>query len=266
MIVNLIALAGLFYQVDKSMKIDEEATKKNIKAFTKAANAQNKLEKCHENVFNKLSVNAKRKNGILTCHLKMFQEQYKVIRKIQFKKGKGIEELEKIDEIQGKLNQYVTLPAVASGKVMTDSQLMVSFVLRGGIGGLMIKDSEMNMKLASRNVSQANAISAQIDSICIALNGIAKHTEIITELLEKLGMLYMKSIKNISEILKKNGTDSDKYSEQDIDAINISLLMTKLIYRIINTPLIDENGMIEKESVKVIQEGQQLLDSIGKGE
>ena len=56
----------------------------------------------------------------------------------------------------------------------------------------------------------------------------------------------MKSIKNISIILKNNGLDSENYSEDDINALNVSLSLTKLIYRIINTPLLDENGNIEK--------------------
>ena len=85
---------------------------------------------------------------------------------------------------------------------------------------------------------------------------------IITELLEKLGMLYMKSIKNISIILKNNGLDSENYSEDDINALNVSLSLTKLIYRIINTPLLDENGNIEKESIKVIQQGRDMLKQI----
>ena len=256
-------LSGLFYQVNKSTKIDEQTTKKNVKAFTKTADAQAKLEKCQENVFNKLTINAKRKNGILTNHLKMFQEQYKVIRQINFKKGKGIEELEKIDEIENSLTQYVSQPPISAGKVMTDPQLLISFVLRGGIGGLMIADSKDNLKLASRNLAEANTVSAQIDSMCIALDGIAKHVEIITELLEKLGMLYMKSIRNITEILKKNGMLENNYSDEDIDAINVALNMTKVIYRIINTPVIDKDGNIEQASYKVIKEGQDLLQSIG---
>lgn len=257
------ALGVLLYkQVSESMNIDEQATKKNVKAFTKTADGQRKLKKCQEEVWDKLSVNAKRKNGILTCHLKMFQEQYKVIRQIQFKKGRGIEELEKMDEIQKKVNQYVTLPCVATGKIMTDPQLLVSLVLKGGIGGLMIADSKDNLKLSRRNMAMADAAAAQIDSVCIALNGIARHIEIMNELLEKLGMLYMKSVRNITAVLEKNGIDESNYSDQDIDAINTALIMTKLIYRIINTPVIDEDGMIEKESSNVVKEGQKLLESL----
>ena len=144
---------------------------------------------------------------------------------------------------------------------MKNSQYAISFALMG-IGGVMIKESKMNLKTASKNKAMASAVTAQIDSICIALEGITQHTMIITELLEKLGMLYMKSIKNISIILKNNGLDSENYSEDDINALNVSLSLTKLIYRIINTPLLDENGNIEKESIKVIQQGRDMLKQI----
>ena len=172
-----------------------------------------------------------------------------------------IEEIEKIDAIQNQIKQYVELPAVTSGMIMKNSQYAISFALMG-IGGVMIKESKMNLKTASKNKAMASAVTAQIDSICIALEGITQHTMIITELLEKLGMLYMKSIKNISIILKNNGLDSENYSEDDINALNVSLSLTKLIYRIINTPLLDENGNIEKESIKVIQQGRDMLKQI----
>ena len=256
-------LLGILFaqQINKSAKLDKEATKKNIKAFTKIADANAKLEKCQSDLLNQLQINSKRKNGLITYHLSMFQEQYSIIRKIQFGKGRGIEEIEKIDAIQNQIKQYVELPAVTSGMIMKNSQYAISFALMG-IGGVMIKESKMNLKTASKNTAMASAVTAQIDSICIALEGITQHTMIITELLEKLGMLYMKSIKNISIILKNNGLDSENYSEDDINALNVSLSLTKLIYRIINTPLLDENGNIEKESIKVIQQGRDMLKQI----
>mgnify|MGYP006949206019 CR=1 FL=1 len=93
-------------QINKSAKLDKDATKKNIKAFTKIADAR--LEKCQNDLLNQLQINAKRKNGLLTYHLSMFQEQYSIIRKIQFGKGRGIEEIKKIDAIQNQIKQYRT--------------------------------------------------------------------------------------------------------------------------------------------------------------
>ena len=255
-------LGMLFYQVDKSMKNDAEALRKNAKAATRMADAESKLAYCRQNMTEAIITNAKRKNGILSCHIKMFLEQCEIMKKtVYFKQGKGIEELEKIAEIQRVYDNYIQIPAVSSGMVMTDSQLLVTFALRG-ISGMIVKESEMNLKTASKNLSKANAFSAQVDSVCIAINAVTDHVKIVTELLEKSGMLYMKSIKNITEILKENGCNVEKFSDDDIDAINLSFALTKLLYRIINTPLVDEDGEIEKESIKVISEGQQLLNSI----
>ena len=120
-----------------------------------------------------------------------------------------------------------------------------------------------SLQLANINLSESAAYAAEVDTICIALNGIAEHIEITTKLLEKLGMLYMKSIKNIARILSQNGMDEDNYTDEDIDAINLALTLTKVVYRIINTPMVDQNGKIERESYKVIHEGEQLLKQIG---
>ena len=258
------ALVGELCRANKSMKIDEAALRKNARAATKIAEAENKLKLKQDKTFAILAINAKRKHGILTCHINLFKEQYEILRKLNFEKGRGIEELENFNEIKNKLIHYVSLPSVSSGKIMTDSQLLISYVLKGGIGGLMIQESEMNSKLASRNMAQANTVEAQINSICIALDGLAQHVEIVTELLERLGMLYIKSIKHMSEIIKANGKDASKYTKRDIDDINTCVAMTKVIYRIINTPLVDANGEIEKESYIVIQNGQNYLDSISK--
>ena len=103
-------------QINKSAKLDKEATKKNIKAFTKIADANARLEKCQSDLLNQLQINAKRKNGLITYHLSMFQEQYSIIRKIQFGRGKGIEEIEKLGA--GGLNLAARKGDVEMGSVM----------------------------------------------------------------------------------------------------------------------------------------------------
>lgn len=264
MIVEGLVLLGAFglYQIDKSTRIDAEAKKTNISAFTQSVEAQKKLELCNKRTFQILEVNAKRKQGLLTCHLKMFQEQYKVIQQIQFKRGRGIEELEKMDEIRQQVARFSMLPELSRGRTLTDIQTLVSIALRG-IGGYMVMESKSNLQLANLNLSESAAYTAEVDTICIALNGIAEHTELTTKLLEKIGMLYMKSIKNLTQILSQNGMDEDNYTDEDIDAINLALTLTKVVYRIINTPMVDQNGKIERESYKVIHEGEQLLKQIG---
>lgn len=260
----LILGGRLGHQINKSLKMDEQALKKNIKASTKMADAQYKVEQTQKHLIERLKVNAIRKNGILSCHLKMFQEQYSAISQINFKDGRGIEQMKQINSIDKQLTKYVSQPAVANGMIIKDSQYFINFALRG-IGGLLLVDSKQNLELAKRNMSQANAVSAQADAICIAYQGITNHIDIITDLLEKLGFLYLKSISTIKSILQKNGLDGSNYCDSDLEAIDFSLALTKVIYNIIDTPAIDKNGVIEQESVAAINSGQEILNQIDGG-
>ena len=227
-----IPLLSTLFDANKSMKIDEEATRKNVRAFKKIADSQYQVEMHQKQLFEKLSLNAKRKEAILQNHIKLFLKQYSVFHEVEFERGRGIEELEIIDEIQQQLTQNVSVPQLASGAVMNDTQLVINLALRG-IGGLMIKESEMNLKVASQNLSKSNVVAAQGQTICIAMDGIGEKVQIITDLLQRLGALYMLSIRELERIVGKNGTDAKKYTQEDIDAINTSMYMTKLIYRII---------------------------------
>lgn len=249
------------YDVNKSLELDAQAVKKNIRAFTNEAAAQSKVEQHQNQLFTKMEINAKRKNAILQNHLVMFMKQYEIFRKIQFEKGRGIEELELIDKIQSQLAQYVAVPELASGKVMTDRQLLWNIALRG-FSGTIRKDSEMGLKQASVNLSKSHVVQAQADSICVALDGIAEKIDILTDLLQKLGALYMKSIRELQRIVEQNGKNASRYTQADLDAINTSMYLTKLIYRIINTPLLDEEGEMEQAALVCISEGQKYLSQL----
>lgn len=245
----------------KASKIDEQTTKKNIKAFTNIANAQQKVEQHQQRLFELLEINVRRKNAILQNHIMLFIKQYEVFRQVEFEKGRGIEELNLIENIKHQLTQYVSTPQIASGQIMTDKQLLINFAFRG-IGGLMVKESEQNLQLAAQNLSKSHVVQAQADSICISLDGIGEKVQIITNLLQRLGALYMLSIRELEQIVVRNGIIAMKYTQQDIDAINTSMHLTKLIFRIINTPLIDQNGQIEQAALACITEGQQYLSQL----
>ena len=229
----VVGLLATLAATDYSMKVDGKANSTNYRAAAKIAGAQFKVEKQKEELMNNMMINAKRKNAIINYHLKLFQKQYEIIRKIEFKKGKGIEELEKLELIKNQLFSYSSMPVIASEQAMTDTQLALSFAVLG-VGGLMIKESKESLKLAQRNMAKANAHATNIETSVIMLEGLNKHVLIVTQLLEKLGLLYMKSIKHITEILNKNGLNANAYSDKDIEDLNISLMMTKLVYRIIN--------------------------------
>lgn len=259
---GLVAAAKFVCDVNKSADLDGQAVRKNEKAFVTAADAKRKMEIHREDMEKALTVNAKRKMAILEFHLKKFQNTYDKIRVIRFKEGRGIAEVAEIEAIQTQLTRYVKTPLLADKINRSDPQLVFSIIRHGGLGGQFVADSHENLDVARKNLANANVVSAQADAICVAYDGISERAKMCTDLLQRLAAVYIKGINHVQVLLDKNGADESKYTDGDIDAINVCLLQTKLIYRIINTPLIDREGGLTAESLQVIDEGQHYLSKI----
>ena len=258
-----IAVAAKFaYDVNKSADLDEQAIKRNGKAFAVSADAKRKMEIHRKDMESAITINAKRKIAILGCHLKKFQSMYGRIRAIRFKEGRGITEIEGIEQVQTQLTKYVETPLLADGVNRTDSQLVVSIIRHGGLSGQFVAMSNENLDVARKNLANARVVSAQADTICVAYDGISERAKMCTDLVQKLAPVYIKGINHVQEMLERNGIDESKYTEEDVEAINSCLMLTKLIYKIINTPLIGDDGGLTAESMRVIDEGQHYLAEV----
>ena len=262
----LEVLGGVFaLEIAKAWRADDvekEAMAKNSKAFGKQAEAKEKVRIHEANLFEKMKINAIRKKAILECHIKKFLDIYKVIDEYQLNKGLGIEEMEKIETLKTRMVQTVNLPSIASGLAKSDTQLIVEYAFFG-IGGLMMKEAKENSKLASRNMANANVVSAQADSICIFYDGLSETIQACTEILQKLAAQDIRAINHIESMLERKGNNESLYSQSDVDAINLCSQLNILIYEIINTPLLDENNEITKESKAIISKGQEYLNQLG---
>lgn len=262
----MIEYIGAAFAVDlikawKADEIDQKAFSKNGRAFTRQAEAIKKVEQHKEKLFAKMKINAIRKNAVLQCHIKRFVDVYSIIDEYQLTKGLGIREMERIDEVKNQMIKAVNLPSVASGLAKTDTQLIVGLALRG-FGGTMIADAKANAKLASRNMANASAVSAQADSICIFYDALAERVAVCTDILQKLAAKDIVALNHVESMLQSKGCDESLYSQSDVDAINLCSELNILIYEIINTPLIDENNEITKASIAIINKGQEYLSQL----
>ncbi len=243
--------------------IDQKNATKNARAFTKMEQANIRAGIAREQLLNKLRINGVRKKAILEHHIKSFAELYGVFRTVSFREGKGIEQISNYQDFLKCASVQISIPYSSTSMTMNDKEILVNFVLRGGVGGIMLQESKAGSKVASKNMAQANAVEAQMETIILAYSGISEKVEIITDLLQKLSALFMKGIQNMRTILDRNGLDSGKYSDEDIAQINATVYLAKLVYRIINVPVIGEDGEIESAAIETINDGQKYIDSIG---
>ncbi|GEM_PF-1354284 len=256
---TFVAEAAKIWKADD---IEKAAMSKNSKAFSKQLDAKERVRIHEEKLFNAMQINAMRKNAILQCHVKKFLDVYKIIDKYKLNKGLGIEELEKIESVKTQMIQVVNMPDLAIGKGKSDAALIAEIVFRG-IGGSILKDAKDEQKLASRNMTNANAAVAQADSICIFYDGLTDRIQAVTDILQKLAAKDIMAIKYVESLIEKKGTDESLYKKADVDAINLCSELNILIYEIINTPLIDENNEMTNASVEIIKKGQELLNQLG---
>lgn len=254
----------LVSEIAKAWKADDLQKKslaKNSAAFGKQAEAIRKIEIHEGALFEKMQINAVRKNAILQFHLQKFIDVYRMIAEYKLNDGLGIEEMKNIDFLKKQLKQEVSLPAIAKGIAKSDKKLIMEYSLYG-LGGLLYKEAKENRKQASRNMANANVVAAQADSICMVLNGIAQRVQICTELLQKLAAKDIVALNYIEKLLEEKGCDEESYTQKDIDAINLCSELNILIFKIINTPLLDENNEVTKESKLLIEKGQYFLEQL----
>ncbi|MUT64701.1 hypothetical protein [Paenibacillus sp. NEAU-GSW1] len=243
----------------KADKNDKEADRINVKAFEKTAQAEERKIKQENETRNSLEKLANRKKGILLTSMNDFIATYEKIKKIEFQESDGIQELSYWTGLLPELLQDIRSMSTVAGMTMTNSQTIAAFII-GGIPGIIKKESEINLSVASMRRQQANIIESQIETICTALEAIRTRADKTAELLAKLNLLFRKTIDTTAQTIQEKGGNKTLYTRQDKEQIMTCINFATAIKAIIDTKLIDENGEIAIQSTEAIQTGEAYLN------
>lgn len=246
-------------QADKN---NERANKINIKAFEKIQNAREKQEEQENKVRMALEKLANRKKGILCTTMANFIEVYEKIMKIDFTEGDGIKELSLNTLSPTSFNDVKNMSATAIGVQMTTGETIAAYLIKGGISGIISKEAEMNVSVASMRRKQSNVIEAQVETTCIALEAIIERADRISDILARLNLLFRKSIKTTEEIIEVKGKNRLNYTKSDKECLMTCINIAGTIKKILDTKLLDESGEITKKSIEAIEIGDNYLREI----
>lgn len=152
-------MIGEFAMAWKADDMEKAALAKNSKAFGKQAEAKEKVRIHEEKLFDKMKLNAIRKNAILQYHIKKFLDVYKTIDEYELSKGLGIREMEKINTLREQIAQKVDLPANANVvSAQADSICIFYDALTERIGAC----TDILQKLAARDMMALNHIETML--------------------------------------------------------------------------------------------------------
>ena len=242
-------------------KNNERANSINVKAMNKMGAAYRLQAEQEEKTIMSLEKLVNRKRGILNGSMKKFLEVYQQIQKINFKESQGIKELysQGITKVEiTELKQMIQVSAMP----LSTAETMAAYLFKGfgGISGIILKESEINISIASIRKKMANVIVSQVETKCVAIEAVYQRSEKLAEVLAKLNRLFLKNILTIEEILEAKGTNPENYEEKDMATFMNCVNFAGAIKNIIDTPLLELDGNLVEQSEKAIMTGEKYLN------
>jgi len=264
-----IVLAGVSYnQLKKGENLNEQATRKNIKSFTKIAEAEEAQRHTKETMTKAVIKLTNRKKAVLSTTMDSFLNLYGRIKKINFTESDGIRELDNfspnmLEEIH---NQVVFVGKISNPPAITKN--VVFGYLTGGIVGALAAsitdDAKRNLDAARIHARQAEAVIMAQKTISHSYQAISERVNRMTDILTKLNFLFRKSIQHTNEIIDRNGFDKKQYSAEERKDLGNCMNLAGVVKNILDVPIIDENNELTEKSMIAILMGEQCLAEISQ--
>jgi len=130
------------------------------------------------------------------------------------------------------------------------------------IGGKMLSSkAEAAKEDAYANLSKAELAAEEMKSASLATKGIQTRFQEIHNVLVALNEKFT-PLSDEMQKLVMNHTDYQSYSEDDRKGVFMTVSLAKTIKNIMETPLIDEKGLVTSESRKALSNADKILEHL----
>ncbi|CBH21396.1 protein of unknown function [Acetoanaerobium sticklandii] len=262
MIIGSLAAGAViktFYNVDKCIKLDEKALKKYASAFEISKEAELAVIKKAEFTDKRLMNVAKKKRAIIEVSIPKFIQVYENIQKIEVENKVLINELEILKDFDKVYKLEVF--SLSTKKSFTDKELICGLAMKG-LSKMWVMDSERNLSAANNQLSTANVLQAQAESIVSMYDAIIARADRLSNLLMALNALFIKSIHETDCTIRKNGLDIKIYTDYEKGVLMTCVNIAKGLSEIIDVAVVDENGKIFQSGLDLIIKGEKHLNSM----
>ena len=133
-----------------------------------------------------------------------------------------------------------------------------------GISKSILQDSEREYKSARNLLSQAEAYKEQNEVAMVAMDAIIKRADMISDLLAKLNLLFIKNLAVVKDLTNEKGYNAQNYTKDDRENLMVCANMAKAVKDIVDTPLLDKDGNLAQTAVQAIEKGQQYFEAMNR--
>jgi hypothetical protein len=113
--------------------------------------------------------------------------------------------------------------------------------------------------VAKSNNKKAQKFNAEVNLAISKINAIIERLQQMSDVLSKLNYRLIKSIGLMQDIIKKNGTDFSKYTENQKEIIYTAVMFAQATKSLLDVNLLTDNGDLDKENETILLESNKLL-------
>ena len=261
MLIELVAISAAIYKGNKSLEMDEQASKKYRKAFTRESEARQLISKKRNLADKRLENVAKKKRAIINSSLPLFVEIYSQIQKVNIHIRNETYDMIKYNDAEW--SHTLQSVSLVTKKEFTNQELIVGILFKS-FSGMMVEDSKRNLSAANSQVRAANVLYAQAQSISDIYDAIIERADRISALLMSMNAMFVGVLSETQKIIMQNGTNVEKYTEKEKSTLVLCVNFAVAITNLLNIPILDNNGEIAESAIQMIQTGEEYLARMNK--
>ncbi len=260
MLTEALILAGIgtFAQMWKSTDLDDDALRALRRAYDTHANAVVLFERKKEIADASLRKLVNRKKALYSTRMKEFLELYGRIHEIEFRPGRGIQELFKSPAFTTESAQELRTMAATSMKPLSDKEMAVKFLF-GGLGNCAIAESKRAVQIANTQVKIAKTMYAQAETMSIMVEAIGQRADQFSTLLSELSKRFGVYLQAATQIIDRNGRNGENYSDQEMAILTDCMNFADAIKKYLDIPILSQDGSVTAASLAALENGKQTL-------
>lgn len=255
-----IATVDTFVKAWKASNLDEKALKTLGRAHSRHADALYLYETAQQTADDSLKKLVNRKKAMLSKRMNEFLSVYQQIKEIDFRPGDGILELE-TTTLSLQTTTELRHMTLSSLEHMSEKELLLQYVFTG-VGGAILADSKRNASIADSQKRIANVMYSQAETMTIAVHAIGERCEQIAALLAKFSVLFASSIQETSRVIKKNQSNRDLFTIEEIEILRTCINLAGAIKAILDAPILNADGTLAELSLSALRDGERRLSDL----
>lgn len=228
---------------------------------------------------------------VLDGSIKKFISEFEKLNHVELSESSGLNELQKLvldkksfsdlKDLQGMASSLAG--GLASGAMAGALTAFGAYGAAGGLGmaggtavlgGLvagpalavlgvvMGAKASKNLDAANANWAKAKEFEEEMKTAADLCNGIRRRSAMFNRFLIRLQTVFNPMIYQMTEIIKERGTDFRNFTEDERKVVASAMSLAGAIKAVLDTPILDEDGNLTKESGLVIESTQKKIESI----